>query len=563
MNPLLMLLLGITILFGGLAAFFSYLEEKRKKDTLSLKKQLSQRNYELSILKHLSEDIGYFLNVQKVAETIVSSINNVLTVSSVSYAILNQDKIVMKTYLFAQIGAKFVNEVRRITIDSLNAIDNKYANLKIVDTLQGQISDVNDTYPLSYFNIPLVVNNEFAGIITIASKYKEAYQEDEMTALYKLISQATKTVEKLEEVIETEKSKLNSMLLSIPSGAIVFLLEQDDTLRLTTINSAAKEFLHIEGEVDAIKTITSFGREFNLLNQIRSVLDQKKTLMTENVNLFGKTFKIFVNPVLLPGSKRILGASIIMEDLTVEKKIQEIRETFTNIVVHELRAPLTSIKGSAELLLSGKLDEKDKDRMLHLVKHSTETLLSDIGGLLDAAKIEAGKFVISKDIADLNKLISEKTETFSMVAMSKHIEIKSSLDKALPAFEFDRERIGQVLNNLLSNAIKFTHEGGEIDVTSQLNGNLITVKVKDNGAGIPENIQATLFKKFTQAGGATSRVGGTGLGLYISKSIIESHGGKIWLDSAETKGTTMYFTLPLLHPMNIQVAYPNPARTIN
>lgn len=562
MNLLVISLFSTTIIFGIIAAVFSYKEERGKKELKNLKKRLSQRLYEVSILKRLSSEIGYSLNIKKVAETIISSIENLFRVTSISYAILDEDKIVLKTYIKEQTGTKFVDEVKRIIVESVCAVSDKARGFRIIDNLEGETSDLA-VFPLSYFNVPLVVNNAFVGVITIASKNKNNFSSDDMTVLYKLISQATKSVEQLEEVVNTEKSKLNSMLFSIPSGAIVFLLEQEENLRLTTINSAAKQFLHIEGEPDAIKVITSFGRELNILKQIKTVLEEKKSIVVDTFNLYGKTFKIFVNPVFLEGSLRILGASITMEDLTVEKQIEEIRENFTNMVVHELRAPLTSIKGASELLLSGKLGKEDKDKMLGLINTSSQDLLDDIGQLLDAAKIDAGKFVIKKDIADLSQLIAQKADTFSLVSKQKHIDIEVSLEKQLPQFEFDKERIGQILNNLLSNAIKFTHEGGKIELTCRQEDQNVKIIVKDNGIGIPESLQTTLFTRFTQTGSSSNRAKGTGLGLYISKSIIESHGGKIWIESEETKGTTISFTLPLLHPVPIEVNHEVSQRVVN
>lgn len=550
MNILIISLFATSISFGLLAIFFSFHEEKTKKILHEAKKQLSQRLYELSILKHLSSEIGYSLNMKKVAEVIIFSVEKLLSSTCVSYAVIEQDKIVIKSFVKESCGEKYIQEAKKIILDSLYTIDQNTKQYKIVDSISGELTDLDSIFPLSFFNIPLIVRDNFVGIISVTSKNKKNYSTSDALVLYKLIDQATKTVEKLDEAIETEKSKLNSMLLSIPSGAIVFLLEKDDILRLSTINTAAKQFLHLDEDTDAIKVITSFGREFNLLKQIKTVLEEKHNIMIENVSLYDKTFKIFVNPVFLTKSK-IIGASITMQDMTVEKQVQDIRENFTNMVVHELRAPLTSIKGSSELLISGTLSKSDETKMLQIIKLQSESLLSEIGELLDASKIDSGKFAVSKELSDLNKLINQKIEAFTFIADQKHIKISVNLDNNMPIFEFDRERIGQVLNNLLSNALKFTHENGTIEIQSIIQDDVAIVRLHDNGVGIPEQLQSTLFTKYAQAGSSTMRVKGTGLGLYISKSIIDSHGGKIWFDSSDNKGTTFYFTLPAIHPIEI------------
>ena len=145
------------------------------------------------------------------------------------------------------------------------------------------------------------------------------------------------------------------------------------------------------------------------------------------------------------------------------------------------------------------------------------------------------------------------------MAKERNITLENRLDTALPRTVFDQQRIGQVLNNLLSNALKFTPDNGTVTVTTASHNGQIEVSVHDNGLGVPPEKMALLFSKYGQLGAAVRHEGGTGLGLYISKGIIDSHGGKIWLESKEGQGTTVAFTLPIVSKP--QTAATSPAET--
>ncbi len=235
-----------------------------------------------------------------------------------------------------------------------------------------------------------------------------------------------------------------------------------------------------------------------------------------------------------------------MEDDTLERDDEQLLETFTSMVVHELRAPLASIKGASSMLLSDKLNKEDKDKMLHIIYNSTDKMLNDIGDILDVNKLEVGKFTLNKTVSNINDLVKEKILTFSFTAQERHIKIESSLDEGITQSLFDAQRIGQVLNNLLSNALKFTPDNGVITATTSRQDGQILVSIHDTGVGVPEEKKSLLFSKYGQLSSSITREGGTGLGLYISKGIIESHGGKIWLDGKPGEGTTVSFTLPIV-----------------
>jgi len=217
------------------------------------------------------------------------------------------------------------------------------------------------------------------------------------------------------------------------------------------------------------------------------------------------------------------------------------------MIVHDLRAPLTVIRGTAEtLMLHFKALPREKiTHSLLMIKEESENMLARVGDLLDLSKLESGKFELLKERSNLSLLIKERTEAFRDIAATKKLKILTRVDSNIPEFEFDKMRIGQVLDNLLSNAIKFT-DVGKITIGAKLQGDKVLVTVEDTGIGIEEKDAAMIFNKFrelTEAERSAQR--GTGLGLVIAKGIVEAHGGEIGVRSKVGEGSTFYFTLPI------------------
>src|SRR5437867_11603114 len=195
-------------------------------------------------------------------------------------------------------------------------------------------------------------------------------------------------------------------------------------------------------------------------------------------------------------------------------------------------------------MLSEELND-DQRRFLGIVDRNSERLLDLVSDLLFLAQIEAGKLAIEVGSLDLKKVVEECIETAAAFADSRGVELEATLDR-LPKIEGDRVRLHQVLDNLLSNALKFTPSGGRVDVRLTRAGDTAVLEVADTGLGIPAEEQARLFERFFRSSSATENaIPGTGLGLTITKAIVEHHGGRIELDSTENVGTLVRVELPL------------------
>lgn len=529
------------------------LRSRRQRDKLRRQRQeISLRYYEASVLYDISSKIGYSFSIHSIAEIIVVSVEKLFSLSTISYAALENGDISIKTFQKEAVGEAYLRAVQEIILRSLrtsNPSVSVYTVHNSIESMQKSSNYVNlhfDTKPKTYFTVPLVVNNNFVGAITITSRIKHAYTEEEMSVLYKIIHQAEETVERLEQIVTAEKRKIGALMSGIPSG-VMFFTSVDDSLELVTINHAAKSFLGFteQDTVNALIVARTFSDSLQLDKQVKDAIKEKKCTIIHDVLLNGKYFQIYINPIDVQDQNRSGGATVSLQDVSLEKEVEEIRENFTSMVVHELRAPVTSIKGASSLLSDDRINNEDYRKMVKIIKGSSERMLNQINDLLDAAKLQAGKFSLTRDVADLNQLVKDRVESFQFQAADKKVNLHAETDSAVPPFIFDKFRVDQVITNLLSNALKFTPEGGEVVVRSELKNDLVEVSVKDSGIGIPKDKQALLFSQYSQIQN-TLRHDGTGLGLFISRGIVDSHGGKIWVESEEGKGATMIFTLPIV-----------------
>ncbi len=230
------------------------------------------------------------------------------------------------------------------------------------------------------------------------------------------------------------------------------------------------------------------------------------------------------------------------------KKAMQVKSDFTSMVSHELRTPLTAIKESIAIVLdgsSGPVNSEQKD-FLETAKRNLDRLARLINDVLDLQKLEAGKIVFRMEQGDINSVVKEVVQIMEPVTREKKLRLTVETDNNLPAINFDRDKIIQVLVNLVNNAVKFTEEGG-ITIKTAVVNNSIQVSVKDTGFGVKKSDISKLFQQFVQLEtNGIRKTGGTGLGLAISKEIILKHRGKIWAESEPEKGTTFFFTLPIV-----------------
>ncbi len=220
---------------------------------------------------------------------------------------------------------------------------------------------------------------------------------------------------------------------------------------------------------------------------------------------------------------------------------------FTAMIAHDLRSPLISVIGASEMMkdgLFGAVNEEQR-KWLGKVMENGHHLVEMIGDFLDVSKLESGRISLALEEVDLEKILSAAFDNHRLLAQNKKIVLQKNVNSCTQPIQADARRLEQVVNNLLSNALKFTPAGGEIQLGSAENGAAANIWVRDTGLGIAADEIGNLFEKYKQTtSGKTSDQKGTGLGLVICKMIVEAHGGRIWADSTEGKGSTFTFSLP-------------------
>ena len=262
----------------------------------------------------------------------------------------------------------------------------------------------------------------------------------------------------------------------------------------------------------------------------------------------GSTFpmELAVDAMEVEGRRMFTG---IVRDITDRKQAEQMKRDFVSTVSHELRTPLTSIKGSLGLIKAGVTGEMPKNlmRMLEIAYNNSDRLVRLINDILDIEKIEAGKMDFKMAPMDLETFLKESIEANKGFGEEHGVRFELVSEQQKAIVNADRDRLMQVLGNLLSNAAKFSPEGASVEISLAIRDGGCRVSVTDSGPGIQEEFRGRIFSKFSQADSSDTRAkGGTGLGLNITKAIVERHGGTIGFDTEVDRGTTFYFVLPHL-----------------
>ncbi|HXF06470.1 MAG TPA: ATP-binding protein [Blastocatellia bacterium] len=337
----------------------------------------------------------------------------------------------------------------------------------------------------------------------------------------------------------------------------LFLL--DSSGRIVRVNRAAGRLLGMDPEELTGKPFADVCGTTDVPTTPKELLDRAPggTLThyeTTIRSLTGQAIPVNLSCVLSRDRRgKITGVLINARDISeiyqaqqAERELMRLKEEFVASISHELRTPLASIKGFAELLRKGKADDPAlQQEFLTRMIHEVDRLMALVNDLLDMSRMESGRLELTLVEVDLADVITETFKTLGTLAEQKGITLRSTLPDQPLVVRADRLRLEQVLINLVGNAIKFTDGPKPVLVTAESETDRVVVKVIDQGPGIPEEEIPRLFDKFYQVTSSAKRAAkGTGLGLYISRLIVEAHGGHIGVITELGKGSTFYFTLP-------------------
>ncbi len=343
-----------------------------------------------------------------------------------------------------------------------------------------------------------------------------------------------------------EASKNQAILEGIADGVIVF----DNDGKAIVANPAISRILEYPPEEILGQDIESLMAQMVDADGRGMVIDLLKDREARRSSVkFGwgeKTLSVSFAPVH-DARGQVSGTVAVFRDFTHEAEIDRMKSDFVSIVSHELRTPLTSIKGYLDLLLIGASGaiNKHQESFLRIIKDNAERLHDLVNDLLDISRIESGKVDLDVQVVSMPLLIQHVADSLRMEFDDRNLTLTLDVPSNLPEIFGDPNRIEQILTNLLSNAYKYTRQGGAT-VRARVVDSVLQVDVIDTGIGISKQDQERLFTRFFRAEDrAVRQQAGTGLGLHITKLLVEMHGGLIWVKSEPGVGTTFSFTLPL------------------
>lgn len=358
---------------------------------------------------------------------------------------------------------------------------------------------------------------------------------------------------KLNETIMSLQDK-NIRLEAIMSSVVNGIIAIDSSERILFINPMAEKLLDVHDREIVGKHLLQVVRNNSLDNYLNTILKDKKYFDTE-LTLDGsseKVLKFYANPIKQTDKTDIKGVIITIQDITELRKLERIRTEFVANVSHELKTPLTSIKGFVETLKMNDMENlQDNRRFLDIIEDEANRLYRLINDILSLSELEQKKFIAKKERINVEKSIMEVVSMLKAQRESKNIELSVNIREGLASLNGEADKLKQMLINIIDNAIKYTPENGRVEVEAynqqeEQGGSSVVIKVADNGIGIPKQYIPRLFERFYRVDKARSRkVGGTGLGLAIVKHIVILFNGRIEVNSEVGEGTEFKIILPV------------------
>lgn len=377
----------------------------------------------------------------------------------------------------------------------------------------------------------------------LARKTKEL--EDSRRALLNILEDTEAAKLRVEE----ERSKTQTIFDNFVDGLLIFNLDKE----LESINPIAEEFLGIRQEEVLGKSIAELEKKRPTKELAKLIGKELKEVFRKEFVLKKKELELVleVTTKFVVSEKETIATLVLLHDVTREKVIERLKSQFVSVAAHQLRTPLSILKWTLSMFLEGDigaLTEEQKD-LLFKADQTNERMIRLINDLLNVARIEEGRFIYHPKAVDLTELVQAVIEPHRHLAREKGVkfEFKKPRDKSSKVVKADIEKLSLAIKNLVDNALFYTKPKGRVTVSLKRKGNKVEFSVEDTGIGIPKKQQPRVFTKFFRGDNAVRmETEGTGLGLFITKNIIEAHKGKIWFESKENKGTTFSFSLPAI-----------------
>ncbi len=372
------------------------------------------------------------------------------------------------------------------------------------------------------------------------SRKVRVYGTDEIGQLAIAFNHLTNRLQEATSTTEAERRKLATVLSNMTDGVIA----TDRKGKIILINEPALSLLHVSRETmmnRPIASVLGLDQEYSFEDLIH---------MKEPVNL---NFSTYNAPYILRANFSVIqketgfvnGLITVLHDITEQEKIDMERREFVANVSHELRTPLTTMRSYLEALADGAWrDVNIAPSFLNVTQTETERMIRLVNDLLQLSKMDSHDYELNKDFVEFNKFFNRIIDRFEM-SKSQNVQFVRLLPETSYFVDIDTDKLTQVIDNIISNALKYSPDGGNIRFGFTVHGTMLKVMISDDGMGIPKENVGRIFDRFYRVDRARARsMGGSGLGLAIAREMIEAHNGKIWAESEEGVGTTIFFTLP-------------------
>lgn len=398
------------------------------------------------------------------------------------------------------------------------------------------------------------IPKECKQFLEIVSHTYEGFDEDR-SLLERSLGLSSKELTAINKNLEIEKAKDEAILTSVGDGLIV----TDTERKVLMMNRPAETMLgwaiaDLEGKPlsDFIPVEDKDGQFLPVEKMPLYLAISSRQKITANAYFYVRKdqtkFPVAVTAAPVIMGREVIGGVLIFRDIAKEYDVDKAKTEFVSLASHQMRTPLSTVRWYTEMLLAddaGRLNDQQK-KYLEVIYASNRRMIELINSLLNVSRLELGTFAVEPEPTNLADLAEQVLKESEHIIRSSQFKIRKDYDAALPAINIDPKLMRMVFQNLISNAVKYTPPGGEIRVSIKKREKNLAIEVADNGYGIPQYQQSRVFTKLFRADNIKEKDSeGTGLGLYIVKSIIDQAGGTIRFESVENKGTTFYVTIPL------------------
>jgi two-component system phosphate regulon sensor histidine kinase PhoR len=368
---------------------------------------------------------------------------------------------------------------------------------------------------------------------------------DEIGVLAEALNSMTGQLESQIEIMTADRNKTLAILAGMVEGVVA--VDRDE--RVVHVNAAAQAILGIDARAGLGRRIWEVTRVVEISEAIGDAMRQNRVRVSE-IRLPTPQKDQVIHLTATPlrnASDEIDGAVVVLHDVSELRQLEAVRRDFVANISHELKTPLTAIRGLVETLIDDRsMDRDTHDRFIEKIRDQSTRLSNLVSDLLTLSRLESGPGGLRFEPMDLRETVAESCRTQMHAAESKHVTLSSGLPDKPVTIDGDSEAMRELVDNLVSNAIKYTPSGGSVDVRLSGHNGSAVLEVADTGIGIPPEEQSRVFERFYRVDKARSRqLGGTGLGLSIVKHVALAHGGSVSLKSATGRGSTFRVQLGL------------------